>query len=81
MVLFVSKETVQVNPVDEEEDEEEVMLGEESIEAEPQIELKGAEDEVRVEEADISPGPSRLAGTTQPPDEEQAGLKSLFSDD
>lgn len=81
VVLFVSKAPVQVNPVDEEEDEEEVMFGEESMEAEPQIELKGAEEEVRVEEANTSPGPSRLAGTTQPPDEEQAGVKWLFSND
>lgn len=81
MVLFVSKAPVQVNPVDEEEDEEEVMLGEESREAEPQIELNGAEEEVREEEVDTSPGPSHLAGTTQPPDEEQAGLKWLFSND
>lgn len=51
-----------------ENEEEEVILEEEDMEADPQIELKGAE------EADVSPGPSRPAGTPQPPDEEQAGL-------
>ena len=62
---------------EEEEEEEEVMLEEENLEAEPQIELKGADEEVRVEEADASPGPSRPAATTQPPDEEQAGLELI----
>ncbi|XP_035525098.1 F-box only protein 38 isoform X1 [Morone saxatilis] len=62
---------------EEEEEEDEVMLEEEKMEAEPQIELKGAEEEVRVEEADISPGPNRPTGTTQPPDEEQAGPSGL----
>lgn len=79
-VLFVSTAPLEVNPLDEEEEEEEVMLEEENMEAEPQMELKGAEEEVKMEEADISPGPSRLAGTTQPPDEEQAGLELFFSD-
>ncbi|XP_044061798.1 F-box only protein 38 [Siniperca chuatsi] len=69
---------VEVNGMeDEEEEEEELMMEEENMEAEPQIELKGAEEEVRVEEADVSPGPSRPAGTPQPPDEEQAGPSGL----
>lgn len=63
---------VAVNPLGEEE--EEVIL-EENMEAESQIELNGAEEEVKVEEAGISPGPSCITGTTQPPDEEQAGLE------
>ncbi|XP_059202529.1 F-box only protein 38 [Centropristis striata] len=63
--------------VEEEEEEEEVMLEEENIEPEPQIELKGAEGEVRGKEADVTPGPSRPAGTPQPPDEEQAGPSGL----
>uniref|UniRef100_A0A8C9YT42 F-box protein 38 n=1 Tax=Sander lucioperca TaxID=283035 RepID=A0A8C9YT42_SANLU len=50
---------------------------EENMEAEPQIDLKGAEGEVRAEQADVAPGPSRPAGTPQPPDEEQAGLELL----
>ncbi len=75
--LHVSAAPVEVNGMaDEEEDEEEeeVMLEEANIVAEPQIELKEAEEVVRVEEADVSAGPSHSAGTTQPPDEEQAGL-------
>ncbi|XP_023262003.1 F-box only protein 38-like, partial [Seriola lalandi dorsalis] len=47
------------------------------MEAEPQIELEGAEGAVRVEEADGAPGASRPAGTPQPPDEEQAGPSGL----
>lgn len=58
--------------MEDEEEEEEVMLEEEDMEAEPQIEMKGAE------EADESPGPSRPVGTPQPPDEEEAGLDLLF---
>lgn len=57
--------------MEDEEEVEEVMLEEENMEAELQIELKGAEGEVRVEEAEVAPGPSR------PPDEEQAGMKLL----
>lgn len=59
----VSTAPVEVNPLDEEEEEE--GLEEDNMEAEPQI--NGVE-----EEADMSPGPSYL--TTQPSDEEQAGL-------
>ncbi|KAM9356867.1 F-box only protein 38 [Symphorus nematophorus] len=72
---------VEVNGMEddeEEEEEEEVMLEEENLETEPQIELKGADEEVRMEEADVSPGPSRPAATTQPPDEEQAGPSGLY---
>lgn len=54
---------------EEDEEEEEVMLEEENMEAESQMELKGEEQEVRVDK-----GASRPAGTPQPPDEEQAGL-------
>ncbi|KAE8285769.1 F-box only protein 38 Modulator of KLF7 activity-like protein [Larimichthys crocea] len=68
---------VEVNGMEEEEEgEEEVMLEEGNMEAEPQIELKGAEEEVSVEEADVAPGPSRPAGTERP-DEEQAGPSGL----
>ncbi|XP_039669492.1 F-box only protein 38 isoform X2 [Perca fluviatilis] len=70
---------VEVNGIEdeEEEDEEEVMLEEENVEAEPQMDLKGAEGEVSAEQADVAPGPSRPAGTPQPPDEEQAGPSGL----
>ena len=70
---------MEVNGIEdeEEEDEEEVMLEEENVEAEPQMDLKGAEGEVSAEQADVAPGPSRPAGTPQPPDEEQAGLELL----
>ncbi|XP_078117168.1 F-box only protein 38 [Sander vitreus] len=70
---------VEVNGIEdeEEEDEEEVMLEEENMEAEPQMDLKGAEGEVRAEQADVAPGPSRPAGTPRPPDEEQAGPSGL----
>lgn len=72
-VLVVFTAQVEVNGMEEEEEgEEEVMLEEGNMEAEPQIELKGAEEEVSVEEADVAPGPSRPAGTERP-DEEQAG--------
>nr|XP_046262432.1 F-box only protein 38 [Scatophagus argus] len=73
---------VEVNGMEDEEEEEgdeeeeEVMVEEENMEAEPQMELKGAEEEVRAGEADMSPGPSRPAAT-QPPDEEQAGPSGL----
>ncbi|XP_038555469.1 F-box only protein 38 isoform X2 [Micropterus salmoides] len=67
---------VEVNGM-EDDDDDEVMLEEENMGADPQIELKGAEEEVRVEEADVSPGPSRPAGTPQAPDEEQAGPSGL----
>lgn len=72
----VSTAPMEINGMEDEEEEEdeEVMLEEENIVAEPQIELKRAGEEVKVEEADVSPGPSHPAGTTQPPDEEQAGL-------
>lgn len=59
---------MEVNPLDEEEEEE--GLEENNMEAEPQI--NGVE-----EEADISPGPSYL--TTQPSDEEQAGLNMIHN--
>lgn len=65
----VSAAPVEVNPLDEEEEEEGVE--EESMEAEPQI--NGVE-----EEASILPGPSYP--TTQPSDEEQAGLDVMISD-
>ncbi|XP_074503860.1 F-box only protein 38 isoform X1 [Sebastes fasciatus] len=70
---------VEVNGMEdeEEEEEEEVLLEEENMEAEPRIELKGAEGAVRVEEGDVAPGPSRPAGAPQPPDEEQAGPSGL----
>ncbi|XP_070818820.1 F-box only protein 38 isoform X2 [Chaetodon trifascialis] len=70
---------VEVNGMEdeEEEEEEEVMLEEENMEPEPQIELKGAVEDVRVEETDASPGPSHPAGTAQHPDEEQAGPSGL----
>lgn len=55
------------------------MLEDANMEAVPQIALKGAEEELKMEEADASPGPSGLA-ETQPPDEEQAGLEWFFSD-
>lgn len=76
-VMFVSTAPVEVNGM-EDDDDDEVMLEEENMGADPQIELKGAEEEVRVEEADVSPGPSRPAGTPQAPDEEQAGKELLF---
>lgn len=41
------------------------------MDVEPQIELKEAE----AEEGDVAPGPSHQATASQPPDEEQAGLK------
>lgn len=56
-----------------------MMLEDANMEAVPQIALKGAEEELKMEEADASPGPSGLA-ETQPPDEEQAGLEWFFSD-
>lgn len=64
----VSTAPVEVNPMDEEEEEE--GLEEENMEAEPQI--NGVE-----EEANILPGPSYL--TTQPSDEEQAGLDMIHN--
>lgn len=65
----VSTAPVEVNPLDEEEEEE--GLEEDNMEAEPQI--NGVE-----EEADTSPGPSYL--TTQPSDEEQAGLSTTHQE-
>jgi len=74
MLLFTA--AAEVNGMeDEEEEEEEVMLEEENMEAEHQMELKGAQGEVRAEGADAAPGPSRLAETPQRPDQEQAGLQ------
>uniref|UniRef100_A0A3Q4GH29 F-box protein 38 n=1 Tax=Neolamprologus brichardi TaxID=32507 RepID=A0A3Q4GH29_NEOBR len=46
----------------------------ENMDVEPQIELKEAE----VEGGDVAPGPSHQATASQPPDEEQAGLTSVF---
>lgn len=78
-VLFLS--TAQVaNPLHEEEEEEEEVMLEESLEAKPQKELKGAAEEAKMG-ADISPEQSHQAGTTQPPDEEQAGWSLLFFED
>ncbi|KAM7417024.1 hypothetical protein PAMA_016914 [Pampus argenteus] len=62
---------------DEEEEEEEVILEEENMEAEPQINLKGGGEEVKVDKADMTPGSSCPAETPQPPDEEQAGPSGL----
>lgn len=76
--LVVSSAPIEANPLDEEE-EEEVMLEDANMEAVSQIALKGAEEELKMKEADASPGPSGLA-ETQPPDEEQAGLEWFFSD-
>lgn len=63
----VSTAPVEVNPLDEEEEEE--GMEEENMDAEPQI--NGVE-----EAADILPGPSYP--TTQPSDEEQAGLDMMI---
>uniref|UniRef100_UPI003AAF0E15 F-box only protein 38 n=2 Tax=Centroberyx TaxID=88664 RepID=UPI003AAF0E15 len=69
---------VEVNGMeDEEEEEEEVILEEENIEAEPQMELEGGEEEVKVEELDIAPGTSHPTEAPSPPDEEQAGPSGL----
>lgn len=70
--MFFCTVPVELNPLDEEEEEEEGIL-----EAEPQIELNRAEVQESLEEADIYPGTSHLAGTSEHPDddEEQAGLK------
>lgn len=76
--LVVSSAPVEANPLDEEE-EEEVMLEDANMEVVPQIAIKGAEEELKIKETDASPGPSGLA-ETQPPDEEQAGLEWFFSD-
>ncbi|XP_029368348.1 F-box only protein 38 isoform X2 [Echeneis naucrates] len=62
---------------EDEEEEEEVILEEENMDAEPQIELEGAEGGVRLEETDLVPGARRPSGTPQPPDEEQAGPSGL----
>ncbi|KAK5865287.1 hypothetical protein PBY51_016462 [Eleginops maclovinus] len=67
----------EVNGMEEEEEEEEVMLEEENMEAEHQIELKGAQGEVGAKEGDVVPGPSRPAESSQRPDEEQAGPSGL----
>ncbi|KAI3352180.1 hypothetical protein L3Q82_020993 [Scortum barcoo] len=78
--FFLILTPVEVNGMEEEMLEEEMleeemleeeMLEEEDMEAEPQIQLKGAE------EADRSPGSSRPNVTPQPPDEEQAGPSGL----
>lgn len=61
---------VEVNPLEEEEEEE--GMEEENMEAEPQI--NGVEEAA----TDILPGPSYP--TTQPSDEEQAGLDMMISD-
>ncbi|KAM3612951.1 uncharacterized protein V6R79_017828 [Siganus canaliculatus] len=66
---------VEVNGVEEDE-EEVVMLQEQNLESEHQIEIKAAEKELRVEEAEAPAGPSRL-GATQPSDEEQAGPSGI----
>lgn len=69
--------------LEEEEEEEEVMLDQANLEAVPQIAIKGGEEDSRVEEHDVSAGPSGLADRSSP-DEEQAGsvedvlLLSLF---
>lgn len=58
--------------LEEEEEEEEVMLDQANLEAVPQIAIKGGEEDFRVEEHDVSAGPSGLADPSRP-DEEQAG--------
>uniref|UniRef100_G3Q7L8 F-box domain-containing protein n=1 Tax=Gasterosteus aculeatus aculeatus TaxID=481459 RepID=G3Q7L8_GASAC len=63
---------VELNGLDD--GEEEVILEQDNREAGPQLEMKGAEEEAR---ADVAPGPSRPAGASQPPDEEQAGPSGL----
>lgn len=72
ILLFFSEAPID-GRLEEEEEEEEVMLDQANLEAVPQIALKGAEEELKVEEVDASPGPSGLAEASRP-DEEQAGL-------
>lgn len=55
------------------EEEEDVLLEEENMEADLQMELKGGEED-REEGAVVSAGISRRAESTHPPDEEQAGF-------
>ncbi|KAK2849592.1 hypothetical protein Q5P01_009426 [Channa striata] len=63
--------------VEEDEEEDGVILEEENVNIEPQIELKGAEGEVKGEQAGMVPGCSCPAGIPQSPDEEQAGPSGL----
>ncbi|XP_068450856.1 F-box only protein 38 isoform X1 [Clinocottus analis] len=62
-----------------EEEDEAVMFEADHMEAGPPIELKEAEaeGEVRVDGANVAPGPSRPVGAPQAPDEEQAGPSGL----
>ncbi|XP_047441741.1 F-box only protein 38 [Mugil cephalus] len=68
---------VEVNGIQEEVEEEEVILEEDNMEAEPQIALKGAEGGAGAEEGDVGPGSSQPAGAPRPQDEEQAGPSGL----
>lgn len=60
--------------VEEAEDEEEVILEENNMEAEPQLGLKGGNREESVEGANAASGSGQAAETSPFPDEEQAGV-------
>ncbi|KAM9375503.1 F-box only protein 38 isoform 2-T2 [Pholidichthys leucotaenia] len=64
---------LEVNGVEDNDEDEE----EEIMEAEPQMELRGAEGQRAREEADQVPGPSHRAGAPHPCDEERAGPSGL----
>ncbi|XP_023184379.1 F-box only protein 38 [Xiphophorus maculatus] len=65
-------EPLEINGLQEEDEEEvdEVAYEEEKMEIEPHIDIKEAEDGIGIENM---AGPICQAGTSQPPDEEQAG--------
>lgn len=73
LYCLFSIEAVEMNGMEEEDedDEDEVVFEEEKMEAEPQIDLKEAEDGGTENMA----GSSHQPGPSQPPDEEQAGLE------
>uniref|UniRef100_A0A3B5KLL8 Uncharacterized protein n=1 Tax=Xiphophorus couchianus TaxID=32473 RepID=A0A3B5KLL8_9TELE len=66
------QEPLEINGLQEEDEEEvdEVAYEEEKMEIEPHIDIKEAEDGIGIENM---AGPICQAGTSQPPDEEQAG--------
>lgn len=61
---------------EDEEEVDEVAYEEEKMEIEPHIDIKEAEDGIGIENM---AGPICQAGTSQPPDEEQAGFEQFFS--
>ena len=77
LILFTEPVEINRMEIEDEEEEEEVAYQEGKMENEPQIDQKEAEGGIEDGGLDVA-GPSCPAGTSHPPDEEQAGFLTIF---